>query len=368
MTLLVVAAMLLPASYASAQNEVVPFETDPIQSAGTDGPIWDSAVVGDEIWLGGAFSNVRQPAVFGQPDVPSQNLAVIDLNTGLMIDRTFTIDGPVWTVESRGRTVWVGGDFRNVNGQQRRNLVAFDALTGEIRPEFTGSSQDFIWDLVEADGWLYAGTDGGVERFDPTTGQRDSGFDVGPNSAVRAIDVHGDLIGVGNWDGESSGIWRISTEQREFAMRREAYDVEFSPDGSALYFADSGNEFYRYRVSDGALEWGEGETAGDAQAVAVTDDGAIVFGGFHEDWDGNESRKAVALSAANGRELDWYVEMDSYWGVFSIDRRWSLQVTQTPRGRSMQPMRGRFSTTSPEETPMGSTSWGQMSMRTARSI
>jgi len=318
MALAVVSALLVPTPHAAAQNEVVPFETDPIQSAGTDGPIWVSEVVGNQVWLGGAFSNIRNPAVFEEPDVASQNLAIIDLNSGLVVGQTFAVDGPVWGIEHRDRTVWVGGDFRNVNGQAHRNLVAFDAVTGEIRPEFAGSSDGFVWDLVEADGWLYAGTSRGVHRYDAQTGERDAGFSVGPTNDVRAVDVHGDLIALGHWDGGSSGVWRISTQQREFSMGNTAYDVEFTRDGSTVYVADQDNDFYKYRVSDGRLQWRIGQSAGDSQAVTVTDDGAIVFAGFHEDWKGNEARKSVALSAENGRELDWYVEMDSYWGVFNI--------------------------------------------------
>lgn len=321
---------------AGGQAPYGPYQTDPIIAGGTDGTVWVTEVVGDQVWLGGTFSNVRNHAIVEEPDVYSQNLGVININTGLIVETmTFDIDGPVLAIELVDDVVWIGGDFTTVNGQTRTRLAAIDALSGDVLAPTTAAN-DTVNDFAHHDGWLYVGgtfdSIGGashdsVARLDPGTGVVDAGWSVPDvSNHVEALDAYGDTIVVGN-RRVSSRAYRISDPQGGNSVLgpdSRAWDVHFSPDGERVYIGASGNKAVSYLVSDIDFdnrsvdeEWRHTGAAGDAQAIAVTDTG--FWYGFHEDFEGNRSLKMIKLDPITG-ELDesWYVEIDSFWGVYSI--------------------------------------------------
>ena len=112
-------------------------EADPIWM--TNGQIRAMARHGDYVYIGGKFTQVRastSPGPGGK--FAARNIARIDVHTGL--------GDPSWTPEVIGTTagpavhalvvaggdVWIGGDFRSVNGQPRHNLAAVSVASGAV--------------------------------------------------------------------------------------------------------------------------------------------------------------------------------------------------------------------------------------------
>ena len=81
---LVVSVVAAPSPPEAGAQLSVPFETDPIQAAGVNGPVWASELVGNELWIGGEFSTARDFGA-GASDVATSGVAVIDINTGGLV-------------------------------------------------------------------------------------------------------------------------------------------------------------------------------------------------------------------------------------------------------------------------------------------
>ncbi|MGH9003614.1 MAG: hypothetical protein ACRDYV_10835, partial [Acidimicrobiia bacterium] len=97
--------------------------------------------IGDRVYIGGEFTDLvkvdRTPS-----GVPMKYLAELDANgfpvPGSAFNATVRLDGPVRALHRSpdGRRLYVGGEFKNVNGQRRDRLVALDPATGEIDRTF----------------------------------------------------------------------------------------------------------------------------------------------------------------------------------------------------------------------------------------
>lgn len=126
---------------------------------------------GDRMFAGGEFHQVR-----GGPRSPvldRANLVAFDAVSGEISDAAPELDGAVWAVEASGDSVYVGGSFRNVDGVPYPGLVKIDADTGAVDPTFkprratVGTRQ-----LELVDGRLFVGGSFGrrLLALDPVTG------------------------------------------------------------------------------------------------------------------------------------------------------------------------------------------------------
>ena len=316
-----VASGLVAVSPSSGQVVDFEYESDPILAGGVDGNVWTTELVGSQVWIGGTFSNVRNFANAEEPDVPSQNLAIFDINSGLVAGRTFVVDGPVWDIKYHDRVVYVAGAFSDINETSVSNLVAFDASTGELLESFTPVVDAAVHSLLVHDGHLYAGgtfrsVDGnalrGLARFDLDTQQVDTGFAPRSFTRAEALAAHGDLLYVGERN-TTGALIEISAQRSIRGVGSAVWDAAFSPEGERLFVALSSNEGAVYDRSGSRLRSVASPGGGDVQAVAVTD--THVLWGSH----GNNARKILATDH-DGRNTDdlWFVEMDSYWGVNTI--------------------------------------------------
>ena len=108
-------------------------------------------------------------------------------------------------VEQLGSTMYVGGLFTQVQEADgttfsRRNIVAFDAETGAIRPSFNTPISGNVLAIEAANGSLYVGGTfgdvGGVKRgrvakIDPVTGEVDAAFNARLGGRVNDIQMLG---------------------------------------------------------------------------------------------------------------------------------------------------------------------------------
>lgn len=99
----------------------------------TDGRVDAIVYAGNAVFLGGEFSSVRPPGRdAGIEIVARRNLAAFDALTGDLLDWNPDPDGPVRNLELSpdGATLYIGGEFRQVSGVPRRNLAAVDVASG----------------------------------------------------------------------------------------------------------------------------------------------------------------------------------------------------------------------------------------------
>jgi chitodextrinase len=115
---------------------------DPNRTVNFETPVWDFAVIGDRIYVGGAFLNVQRDR--NATPISRPYLAAFDLRSGAW-DPGFQPDlnGSVYALEvtSRG-TLLVGGEFTSVDGDTRvEGLTALDPVTGRRDTQFIASVQ-----------------------------------------------------------------------------------------------------------------------------------------------------------------------------------------------------------------------------------
>jgi hypothetical protein len=154
---------------------VLPFDVD------TDGPIRTLALAGDTLYLGGQFQNVNRG--LAALTRARRNLAAVDATTGLARDWDPDANFAVNALTVQSNTVYAGGEFDRVNnGVPRQRLAAFDSQNGTARAWDPGAGAP-VRSLATYGSTVFAGGDfasaGGVPRsglveLDGQTGAPDS--------------------------------------------------------------------------------------------------------------------------------------------------------------------------------------------------
>jgi PKD repeat protein len=213
MALLVASGALALVSPAVAQADsrpLVPSAATPVTAAADalptvqiNGVAWAQAVVGNTVYVGGAFTTARPAgAAAGTRETKRNNLLAYDIRTGELIT-TFAPDlnGQVLAVAASpdGRRIYVGGDFTTADGQTRKRVAAYDTATGALVANWKPAMQSQVRAIAATNDTVYLGGSitavGGVSRS--------------RLAAVRAAD--GSLLpwapvpGVGSTAGNSNG-------------------------------------------------------------------------------------------------------------------------------------------------------------------
>ncbi len=177
---------------------------------------WDFAQIGDVVYVGGQFTEVRRWA--GDDWVNQPYLAAFDAETGRPIaDFSPQLNGTVFALEtsSDGSQLFVGGEFTEVNGQSRVGLVALDPTTGDTIASFgttiAGTKIPAVNDLERVGSQLYVGGSFTTVR----TSQQ------GSVSRWRVARLF-----------EKSGT---ADSFRPTAVNGRVFDIEVSPDGERVY-------------------------------------------------------------------------------------------------------------------------------------
>jgi hypothetical protein len=101
------------------------------------------------MYAGGTFPQVK--SADGATSYVRNNIFAFDANTGAVLPFAPIFDGPVSAIlpSQDGKSLFVGGEFKTVNGQTVNRLVKLNATTGAIRPDFhvsmTGKVTDLDW-------------------------------------------------------------------------------------------------------------------------------------------------------------------------------------------------------------------------------
>lgn len=340
-----------------------------------DGVVNAITVVGDTVVVGGTFTEVTDAT--GTIHQVRPYLFGFGLHDGWIRPLYAELDGPVTALApGPDGTVYLGGDFRTVNGVAQRGVTRLRVDTGQRVDGFRAAvANGTVRTLATHDGWLYVGgtfshvggvARAGLARLDTDTGAVDRTFDAGltfeegERVKVEDLAVAPDgrrLVAVGNFsrahglsrpqlvmldvaaDPPTVADWHTDAYRPSCAPVFTGYlrGVDFSPDGSWFVVVTTGGLSHPTLPCDTAARFeatGTGRhsptwvnhTGGHSlYAVAVT--GAAVYVGGHQRWMDNphgdkhpgpgavEREGIAALDPVTGRALPWNPGRDRGIGV-----------------------------------------------------
>ncbi len=185
-------------------DRMVPDAADRQMPLIEEGEIWDMAVIGDRAFVAGGFSEAIDVAGAGDA-VAQADLLAFDLETGL-IDRTFRpdfgVDREVLAVEASpdGTKLFAAGDFNSVNGDTTiRRVASLDLETGAPVAGFGMTANAKATALAVTNSTVYVGgrfatikgqNMVGLAALNAQTGVLDLGFD---NQLAGGIGTNGTL-------------------------------------------------------------------------------------------------------------------------------------------------------------------------------
>ncbi|MEX0753636.1 MAG: hypothetical protein WD556_00765 [Actinomycetota bacterium] len=291
--------------------------------------------VGDVVYLGGRFTSLHD----GDGDsVSRDHLAAIDLKTGEPTGWDPPVEGEILALAASpdGDRIFVGGAFDEIGGEDRRNLAAVDATTGQVVDPWSARPSASVLAIATSGTRVFVGgrfsTISGVSRPHlgavlASNGQVVSAWEPGAvNGTVYAVATPGTRVVFGGDFSHVDGVsrrflaavrrtdgsltpWRNPPPSQTRALAVEPGDPDH------VYAGNRANEIVRYVARNGQEEW-DRHGDGDVQAVAALD--GVVYGGGHFDaFDGRAEPKLVAFTT-NGAHLDWNAAANSATGVFAM--------------------------------------------------
>ena len=354
-------AMVAVALTAQAAHAQLP-GVNPADTYQVNGPrVRSVVVVGDNVWIGGIFSQVQTGNGSNAGGV--QNLAVLSRTTGQVPGgvNPLALGGvsgaQVWKLAVLGNTVYASGKFKLASGgNSYTNLLAFNGSTGALVSGFRPTGVKVSLAVAAGGGRVYAGGKQ-LAAYDASTGAKLGGFatsSVGIDSSLRGHNTpaqHRELLLTGGFlysacqcDSLTQGG---STRQTKSLVRFDpssgAHDQSFSPqgagtasfgigvatDGDDIYLGAGGSDFVAKYAPSGNQIW-KRDTSGSAQAVAVSGDDLIVGGHFLEI--GDQPGDTCGFKSSNPGTLDPNDECASRerLAAYSLDgslRSWDPSVT-----------------------------------------
>ncbi|MFE9257824.1 LamG-like jellyroll fold domain-containing protein [Streptomyces sp. NPDC006879] len=209
---------------ASAITPPVSFTADALPTWQTNGIVWAMASAGDKVFVGGTFSSVRPPEGASGSERSAVNFAVFDAATGAPTSckLSFTVRSGSATVRALAlspdkKTLYAGGYFGAVNGQQVSSLAAVDVASCTPKAAFRPGFPATVRALAVNSGTVYAAGD-----FHQVSGQKRERF-AALNAATGAL-----------------RSFRADADEPGRAL-------EFTPDGKKLIL---GGEFFTVNGKD----------------------------------------------------------------------------------------------------------------------
>lgn len=318
--------------------------------------------VGTTMFAGGDFTQVQDSA--RTTTVDRTDLFSFNATTGAITSLSVSFDAPVWGLASDGASLWVGGNFKTVNGVARRGLVKLDPVTGAVDPAFNARLNGNVEDLQLSNGRLIVGGKFAkrLQAVNPATGADTGYLNLGISGTVAAnagttdvyrfaVDPGGNhLVAIGNFTavgtatrfrafmvdlGPASGTlasWYYTPLDRACRAPKlpaQLRDVDYSPDGSFFvivatgFIPQAGDEGsticdatarFNSNVPNPVRPAWINYTGGDTlHSVAVTNAAVYVQG--HNRWVSStgsgcngscvERMGIAALAPSTGAALDW---------------------------------------------------------------
>jgi hypothetical protein len=363
---LVVAALLALTMVVTAAPAQALVPATPDTSWGTNGTVWTVAHIGEVVYVGGRFTEVREklPGTGGAV-IPAKNLAAFDAVTGEPLDWTPRATGnssygEVYTIvpSADGSRLYVGGAFTSINGVSRKRIAALDPDTGQVLSDFVAGPDWKVRAILPGLDRIYIGGDfksvAGVPRghlaaLSPLTGAldpiwkpytRETYLDDGTKTEwagrVTSLQFSGDgrifvagdftavndiprrsIAAVSAVDGSVDTTFKPYVEDSRTHGGQHIFDLTLGSGG--LYAAMGGRRNYlaEYNPKTGSAR--KIFCDGDPQGVALAGDTLYVAG--HFDLFAGVPHKRLAAVATSGFTTmhEWAPSTNSYYGVWGID-------------------------------------------------
>ena len=301
------------------------FSATPDGTATVAGKVLSLAAAGDLTIVGGLFTRLGTRA--------RGNVGAL-LPDGT-VDPQFVanVNGKVEAVavSTDGSTVYIGGMFTTVNGVDRANLAAVDALTGAVLDDWsgdTGGTNPTVHSLTVHEDRLYvAGRYTGINQtghsrlsaVDTASGDVVVGFDPRPDGPVREVVVtpDGTTVLAGGGFSRLGGATRTSHVGAVDALdgSATAFDpvvddsggvvtVALSPDGSRFFFSTQRNRVFAFDWSTSNVPSWMVRASGNTQAIAASDT-EVYIGGHWSRFQGLERPYLGSVDFDTGLPTSW---------------------------------------------------------------
>jgi hypothetical protein len=312
---------------------------------GTNGRVRAILAVGDRIYIGGSFTSV----IDRDGSHPAQNVAAYDETMNRFdLDFDATTNGVVKSLAHANGTLYLGGEFTQVDGTTRRHLGAVNGSNGALTG-FRADASAAVDAVLVGSGWLYAGgafqtiSNGGlnyprpyVAKMSLTTGQPVTSWASNPNGRVRTLGLAAD--GSVFLGGSFSAVG--SAKHNKVAKLSSANGdpiAGFVPEPTApsgrqpvmslavgtgdrliLAVGGSGGACTAMSGADGEQLWSH-QGNGDAQAAEIV--GTRAWCGGHFGTMAGANRPKLAAFDVNSGKLDSFsVDLNSAHGVWSLEQ------------------------------------------------
>lgn len=314
------------------------------------------AVSPDTVYVGGQFHTVSDNKKTTLTE--RSNLFAANRTTGALLPWAPAVDGLVWSVIVVGESVYIGGDFKTVNGVARPAIAKLDAVTGAVDPSFkppisggrvtdmevvngrllvsgtfgpkllalnpaTGANTGYFKSVLIAGSFLNASGAGQIYRF-TVNPQGTRLVAVGDFKTVNAVpaarvfmlDLAATTATLDPWHYEpfehycAGSSWGAYVQDVDFSPDGTYFAVVAAgfvvPDGTTGYVCDAVARFETDIVAPTAPTW-INYTGGDTlRSVAIT--GAAVYVQGHSRWlnnpQGRDTAGPGATDALGGGAVD----------------------------------------------------------------
>lgn len=319
----------------AAQADTVPTDptlpttvsADALPTTQINGIVWAQAVAGNKVYAGGQFTSARPAgAAAGTNETPRSNLLAYDITTGVL-DASFNpqVNGRILAaaVSPDGSRLYIGGGFTAVDGQNRYRLAAFNTATGQLIGNWTPGTNTVVQGIVATDTTVYvtgefsninnttrtgvaalSASTGAVQAFNPVLAGGYGARAVVVSPDKSKVVIAGSFTSANGSTNPGRGMaaldattgtslpWAINSVIRNAGTGASIYSL--ASDGDSVY--GSGYDFggskteddfegsFRANWSDGSMVWME-DCHGDTYSVYPT--GGVLYTAAHSHYCGN---------------------------------------------------------------------------------
>ncbi len=304
LALLVPVVSIATAQPVAAQSTLSTISVDPGQDpfATEPTPVWAIIEANGRYYIGGRFSQVE-----GQTQ---SFLAAVNTATGQLETRFDpvivggTTEIKAIALSPNGQDLYIGGNFRSVDGVFRNRIAKVDAFTGIVDPTFNPDADALIESIAVDSTGVYVGgrfnNIGGANvsnlaRLDPVTGAHDQAFNATVSGTVFDLELFNNNLYVGgnfrtaNGQGDSNLV-RLQTSNGAthgdwnptYQLTDRVLSLSLSANGQTVFagtagtLRDDGNGNSAWSLTTrGQRNW-QRPLGGDVQALEAFGDSLFV--------------------------------------------------------------------------------------------